>query len=79
MLKEEEPSEIELLRDLDLFEISEFKKWARDNYVPMSEISGVWHPVVQQECVQINKEKSKVCINMSAEKLSTMETHSSPN
>jgi len=34
-----------------------FRQWARDNYEPFSEIKGVWHPVVQDECVKINQEK----------------------
>jgi len=37
-------------------EIKDSKKWARTNYKPFSPISGVWHWVIQQECVQINKE-----------------------
>ena len=35
-----------------------FRKWARDNYDPFTPISGVWHPICQEECVQINKEES---------------------
>lgn len=34
----------------------DFRKWARDNYKQFSEISGVWHPVVQDECRIINEE-----------------------
>ena len=32
-----------------------YRQWARDNYKPMEPINGVWHPVVQEECVHINK------------------------
>ena len=31
-----------------------FRQWARENYKPFDPIDGVWHPVVQDECVQIN-------------------------
>ena len=33
----------------------EYRNWARDNYAPLDEIKGIWHPVVQEECVAINK------------------------
>ena len=46
-----------LFRDLSEREVSEFKQWAHDNYVPGEEISTVWHPVVQAECVEIAREK----------------------
>lgn len=35
---------------------TEFRKWARDNYRRFDPISGVWHPVVQDECRKINEE-----------------------
>ena len=48
-----------LFRNLTGDEIREFKDWARQNYVPFSEIKGIWHPVIQQECARINeKEKN---------------------
>jgi hypothetical protein len=37
-------------------EVEEFKQWARKNYTPFHEINGVWHPVIQEECVKMNKE-----------------------
>lgn len=43
-------------RNLSDEEISEFRRWARENYVKFSNISGVWHPIVQLECVVINSE-----------------------
>lgn len=39
-------------------EEADARKWARENYQPLSEIKGVWHPVVQDECVKINLEKA---------------------
>lgn len=39
-------------------EAQEFRKWARENYRPFSDIKGIWHPIVQAECVQMNLEKS---------------------
>lgn len=35
----------------------EFRQWARDNYVPGESINGVWHEIVQDECVKINREQ----------------------
>lgn len=43
-------------RDLSEDEKNDFRAWARENYKSGSEISGVWHPVVQEECVKINAE-----------------------
>ncbi len=40
-------------------EYESFKKWARENYAPYGEISGVWHPVVQLECALMNMEASE--------------------
>ena len=54
---------MDIFRYLNEEEIKDFQKWARDNYTPGSEISGVWHPVVQKECVKINKEKLGVSNN----------------
>ncbi len=48
-----------IFRKLTEGETKEFKQWARENYKPFTEIKGIWHPIVQEECVQINKEKSK--------------------
>jgi len=35
-----------------------FRKWSRENYQPYTEINGTWHPVVQDECVKMNKESA---------------------
>ncbi len=45
-----------LFRTLTDGEDAKFRKWARDNYKPLEPINGVWHPVVQDECVLMNKE-----------------------
>lgn len=47
---------MKLFRELNGDEIAEFRKWARDNYEPFAPIKGVWHPEVQKECVEINRE-----------------------
>lgn len=48
---------MKLFRDLDETEERAFRQWARDNYTPFSPISGVWHPVIQDECRLINEEE----------------------
>lgn len=45
-------------RTLTAAEEKRFRQWARDNYEPGSEIKGTWHPVVQAECVEINRRRS---------------------
>ena len=40
----------------DTTEIQQFRQWARDNYEPHTPIQGIWHPIVQAECVRINAE-----------------------
>jgi len=42
-----------MFRELSEAEELEFRKWARENYTPYSEINGVWHPIIQAECVAI--------------------------
>ena len=37
-------------------EIQEYRKWARDNYKPLSDIKGIWHPIIQDECMKMNEE-----------------------
>jgi hypothetical protein len=44
-----------LFKSLSPEEIAAFQKWARENYIPGNEISGVWHPVIQRECVEMNE------------------------
>lgn len=50
---------MQFFRELNPIEEAEFKKHARDNYKPFTPIEGIWHPVYQLECVQINKEASE--------------------
>lgn len=45
-----------LFRDLTPEEEISFRQWARNNYRPGSDIYGLWHPVIQDECVRINEE-----------------------
>jgi len=47
---------MDIFRELNKSEINEFKKWARDNYEPGSDVNEVWHPVVRLECDVINQE-----------------------
>ena len=47
---------MKLFKDLTAQEETEFRQWARDNYVCFSDISGIWHPVVQDECKNMNDE-----------------------
>lgn len=44
-----------LFIDLSVEEEQEFRLWAQDNYIPLSPIPGIWHPVIQDECAKINK------------------------
>ena len=48
-------SEEVIFRKLDAEEEEEFRKWARESYVPHSPINPVWHPVVRDECRKINE------------------------
>lgn len=45
-----------MFRLLNKQEEAEFKLWARRNYTPGTEISEVWHPVVQDECRRMCEE-----------------------
>ena len=45
-------------RALTTAEETKFREWARDNYEPGSEIKGSWHPVVQEACVALNRQRS---------------------
>ena len=48
-----------MFRKLSAEEERAFRQWARNNYKPFTDIKGIWHPVVQDECVKINEEKSQ--------------------
>ena len=47
-----------LFRQLNTDEEKQFRAWARENYTPLSPISGVWHTVVQDECRRMNEERA---------------------
>jgi hypothetical protein len=47
----------EMFRFLTKEEENDFRLWARNNYTPFTEISELWHPVVQDECRRICEEK----------------------
>jgi hypothetical protein len=44
-----------LFRELTDGEKEDFRQWARENYKPYDPILGIWHPVVQEECVKMNQ------------------------
>lgn len=46
-----------MFRFLDKEEEANFRLWARQNYTPFTEISELWHPVVQDECRRMCEEK----------------------
>ena len=43
-----------LFRQLNSKEEESFREWAVVNYRPNAPVKEVWHPVVQDECAQIN-------------------------
>jgi hypothetical protein len=43
-----------LFKELNENQETEFRRWARDNYEPLTPIEGIWHPVIQDECAKIN-------------------------
>ena len=47
---------MKLFKDLNEDETKVFRKWARENYKPLTTINGLWHPVVQDECRRMNEE-----------------------
>ena len=48
-----------MFRTLTAAQEKEFREWARNNYKPFGEISKIWHPAIQAECVKINKKEEK--------------------
>jgi hypothetical protein len=48
-------NQMKLFRELSESEKETFRQWARDNYTPGDPINGVWHPIVQDECVKMNE------------------------
>ena len=45
-----------MFRKLTTEEEATFRKWARDNYIRLGPIKGIWHPVIQDECRTMNEE-----------------------
>lgn len=58
-----------LFRELSQEEAVKFRAWARENYEPLSRISDMWHPVVREECLLINKEVEKEIDDFDRERL----------
>jgi len=48
-----------LFKSLSDEEEKEFREGARSDYVPMTKINPVWHPVYRDECNKINDEQLK--------------------
>ena len=48
--------QMNLFKELSEIDKVEYRKWARDNYKIFSPISGIWHPIIQEECVKMNIE-----------------------
>ena len=46
-----------MFRFLTKEEEANFRRWARKNYTPFTEISELWHPAVQDECRKMCEEK----------------------
>ncbi len=46
-----------MFRFLNKDEEANFRRWARENYTPFTEISELWHSVVQDECRKMCEEK----------------------
>jgi hypothetical protein len=44
-------------RKLNKKEELQFRLWARENYQPFTQIDELWHPVVREECLQMNVEQ----------------------
>jgi len=47
-------NKMNIYRTLDKKETKEFQQWAKENYVPGTTISPVWHPVIKEECKKMN-------------------------
>lgn len=50
---------MELFRELSSEEEKEFRQWSRSNYKPFDDIRGIWHPIVQDECIKMNEEAGR--------------------
>ena len=54
---------MKLFKELDEKEKQEYRDWARGNYKPYTDIKGIWHPVIQAECMKINQETGCPCLD----------------
>lgn len=45
---------LKIWKKLSEEEKEEYRNWARNNYKPLSHINGLWHPIIQLECVRMN-------------------------
>jgi hypothetical protein len=45
-----------MFRQLTKKEEAAYRAWARANYTRLEPINGVWHPVIQNECSEMNTE-----------------------
>ena len=43
--------------EMDLIEELRMRSWARENYVPLEQRDGSWHPVIQDEMTKKDSEK----------------------
>ena len=43
----------EIVKDSE--EGMKYRLWARENYELYTPIKGVWHPLIQEECVRMNE------------------------
>ena len=46
----------DMFRVLNPEDVEKFRKWARANYVPGSNVNELWHPAVRAECEAMNLE-----------------------
>lgn len=51
--------------DISPEEEQEFRQWARENYTPFEMITGLWHPIIQDECRIMNQEADITCEELS--------------
>ena len=48
-----------IFKKLNSKEEIEYRLFARNNYYLFTTIPGTWHPIIQEECLKMNLEKSK--------------------
>lgn len=50
-------------RQLTAAEDTRFRRWAREYYRPGSPIDSAWHPVIQEECALVNRERATFIVD----------------